>query len=233
MKPPVIPDTLFHSLAHENESVFGPGLESLVLDVLNPYLNSTILGNIPRIREKTREPNPKSSKAFGAKPRIRKIQQHDGGGHYWYTYNYGGRAEMQFNVGMYKDMVTIGVGFEFGPEHQRGGNPSVVTSAYMEFQRVVDSRRDDFERFAKSNRIRAIEVPSVSSSPVTTAQVTSFIINYPYQRLTGPVEWLFVGRLLKRRIDKSILENPDKLDQVMKSVFEGLFPFWEEVQMRP
>jgi hypothetical protein len=43
-------------------------------------------------------------------------------------------------------------------------------------------------------------------------------------------DWIFVGRLLGRREDTEILEDPIRLKEVMESVFRGLKNLWEETQ---
>ena len=40
------------------------------------------------------------------------------------------------------------------------------------------------------------------------------------------------GRFLRRHLDKAILENPDKLGEVIESVFSGFKPFWAETMCR-
>jgi hypothetical protein len=41
-------------------------------------------------------------------------------------------------------------------------------------------------------------------------------------------DWIFVSRLLGRRADAEILEDPIRLKEVMESVFRGLKDLWEE-----
>lgn len=50
-------------------------------------------------------------------------------------------------------------------------------------------------------------------------------------RPSQAADWIFVGRLLDRREDAKILEDPIRLKEVMETVFKGLRDLWKRTQV--
>ena len=82
--------------------------------LLHNYLN-----NLPCLRDlqqaRRRWIRPRETEAFGrfhATP------------HHWYTFNCGGRNKPQFNVGLNRDYLRVGLGFDF--TEKQFGDPTAV-----------------------------------------------------------------------------------------------------------
>jgi hypothetical protein len=183
---------------------------------LHSFLNETsCLGNIQDIRHR-KNPQITSSQAFdkgyfAIQPR------------HWYTHNAGGRSEAQFNVGMFPSYLRVGLGFEF--TEKAHGNPGAVQDAYGQFTEVLRQHRQVFERFARDNSLMIEWVPQGATDIqyVRTQEVLKWLL-----KPSKVPDWIFVGRLLGRREDTEILEDPIRLKEVMESVFRGLKNLWEE-----
>jgi hypothetical protein len=185
---------------------------------LNSFLNETsCLRDIQDIRRR-KNPQITSSQAFvdgyfSTQPK------------HWYTHNAGGRNEAQFNIGMFPDYLRVGLGFEF--REQVYGNPEAVQEAYGQFTEVLRQHRQVFERFARDNSLMIEWVPQGTTDIqyVRTQEVLKWLL-----KPSKVPDWIFVGRLLGRREDTEILEDPIRLKEVMESVFRGLKNLWEETQ---
>ena len=137
---------------------------------------------------------------------------------YWYIYNWGGRNEMQFNIGMYSTndpatpYVQIGAGFKF--DRARFGDPNKVGEAFSSFVHKVISNRMSFESFYEIQSLD-IEFENVN--------VSSVIQWLQREARKNPKEhnenWVFIGRQLHRTEDEQILEGPVLLSKVIESFF--------------
>jgi hypothetical protein len=185
---------------------------------LHSFLNETsCLRDIQDIRRR-KNPQITSSQAFdegyfATRPR------------HWYTHNAGGRSEAQFNVGMFPSYLRVGLGFEF--TEKAHGNPEAVQEAYGQFTKVLRQHRQVLEGFARDNALMVEWVPQGTTDIryVRTQEVLKWLI-----KPSKVPDWIFVGRLLGRREDAEILEDPVRLKEVMESVFKGLIDLWEETQ---
>lgn len=144
---------------------------------------------------------------------------------HWYTRNVGGRAEAQFNVGLFPEYLRVGLGFEF--RKGRYGSPNVQTT-YGEFKSILMENRQAFERLVQDNLFEVEWVPADRKGvkPVGTQGVTRWLLR------PKPSDWIFVGKLLYRKKHAQILEDPAHLGEIMESVFGDLRWWWKEAQER-
>jgi hypothetical protein len=212
---PTIPDKMFDQIdtpsSQEVEHRFGP----FVFGELHPYLNRlTCLSDVQTIRNRwksrTRSLDPFGS--FKADPR------------HWYSFNHGGRCEAQFNVGMFPGYVRVGLGFEF--TEKQGGDPSAVTLSYTLFRNLT-SRSADYAQFAESQKLEVEYFPTAANE--LGHDSTSAVVGWE-PAASPPIQWIFFGRLLRRSVDRNILEDGDAFGSVLKNVLCGFKPFWSQAQ---
>jgi hypothetical protein len=146
--------------------------------------------------------------------------------HHWYTYNHGGRKESQFNIGLYKDYLRIGLGFEFTKAQQ--GNPELVRETYENFLKIIRQDLEGFRRFINECSLEVEWGASHDKMPriVSTANAVEWLLNPHIDAI-----WIFVGRLLDRNQDARILSDAVVLGSTIESVFEGFRPIWEKTQI--
>jgi hypothetical protein len=212
---PVIPDRLFDDIdtlsAQEVERRFAP----LVLDGLHPNLNGlTSLSDLQtvRLKWKSRTGSQDAFGSFKADPR------------HWYTFNHGGRCEAQFNVGMFPDYVRVGLGFEF--TEKQGGDPSAVTLSYTVFRNLI-SESTEFAQFVNAHHLEVEYFPTANGT--VGHAPTSAVVGWEPSP-SPPIQWIFFGRLLRRGIDRHILEDKDAFGNVLNSVLGAFKPFWRRAQ---
>ncbi len=216
--PPTFHDSLFDTLDGTK-----PGVHrhfTSFIQELHEFLNQLpCLKNIQEVRGRIKGIRPRYSEAFGPPYRIEQ-------GH-WYTFNYGGRNEMQFNIGMFgpsaisPPYVRVGLAWSMG-----GPARGVVTKSLKSFRNLVASQPHSWDLFVRTNRlevewVRRVGVTNIGWTP--TAHVTNWLLNPPFQRY----DWILIGRLLRRGIDSAILDNPNQLRDVIESVFAGFRPLWD------
>ena len=145
---------------------------------------------------------------------------------HWYMFNNGGRNEMQFNVGLYSTHFRIGMGFEFSLK--KGGDPAIVNLVYSCFTNIIRQNINSFDKFVHDMKLGIEWYPKVGNGLKfePTEKVTQWLL----QPSQDPI-WIFVGRLLKRRDDAKILENPSELKNVFENVFGGFKPIWQKTQI--
>jgi hypothetical protein len=139
---------------------------------------------------------------------------------HWYTFHHGGRNEAQFNIGLCPDYLRIGLGFEFSLK--KGGDPTKVQLAYTCFTNVIKASREQFERFVIENQLEVETADDI----IQTGEAVSWLLNPPTE-----TEWIFIGRLLRREEDATVLQNPDALAVVMEKVLAGFRPIWQRTQV--
>lgn len=141
---------------------------------------------------------------------------------HWYTFNVGGRAEAQLNVGMYPTHLRIGLGFEF--TEREHGDPKQVREAFTRFYAALQERREDFEAVVVSLPVELELYPGRGGKLqiVPSGQVVGTLLDLPREP-----EWLFLGRLLRPSADGSILSDGAKLGAEIDRVFAALVPWWE------
>ncbi len=148
---------------------------------------------------------------------------------HWYTYNIGGRNEAQFNIGLFPDYLRIGLGFEFTKKAY--GKPERVQAAWGRFGVVLRQHRQAFERFAQENSLQVERLPPGKSGRANLAYVrTQRLVRWLLRPKVS--DWIFIGRLLRRREDAEILADSVRLKEVMESVFGGFKPLWQETQLQ-
>ena len=211
----MIQDSWFDQLDVTSPEEITRRFAPFVLDTLHPYLNSRAgISDIQGIRLgwKSRTGFDDAFGSFKADPR------------HWYTFNHGGRAEAQFNIGMFPSHVRVGLGFEF--TEKQGGDPSAVTLSYAVFRQHIASSAE-FARFAAANQIEIEFAPTADGGLgfAPTSQVQSWEPP-PYP----PIHWIFCGRLLRRGQDRDVLEDREAFGCVLKSVLGGFKPFWRKAQ---
>ncbi|MBT9148632.1 MAG: hypothetical protein DDT28_00042 [Dehalococcoidia bacterium] len=216
--PPTFHDSLFDTLDGTEPEVhrhFTPFIQEL-----HEFLNQLpCLSGIQKDREKIKGIQPKYSEAFG----VPTIEQG-----YWYTFNHGGRNEMQFNIGMFGSSVIsppyvrVGVAWHMG-----GPARKIVTNSLVSFRSLIASHLPSWGSFVNTNGleiewVHRVGVDNIKHTP--TANVTNWLLHPPSQRY----DWIFIGRLLRRDIDSAILSNPNQLKLVIESVFTGFRPLWQQ-----
>jgi len=214
--PPIVHDSDFIAVDTDNETGIQNYFGAFVRN-LHAFLNQ-----LPCLRDlqKTRrrwKPRTAETDAFGA---FATDLEH------WYTFNHGGRNEAQFNFGFHPTHVRIGLGFEFSK--RKGGDPTVVGLAYACFVNVIRKDLDGFRRFVERN---SFEVEWYGGQPLSfqiipTERVVDCLLN-----LLPEPSWVFVGRLLRRGTDALVLEDEGRLAEVIREVFCGFRPIWEQTQI--
>ena len=214
MKPPKFVDGYFKDVDSDDSNAIMTRFKPFVANILVPYLNQTILRKIPETREKFIKHT--YTEAFPPDPKVEEKS--------WYIYNIGGRSEIQFNIGMDPQKVRLGVAFHMLP--QKFGNPEAVRKALKEFRTAIRNKGKEFKDFVNNHDIELEWADDQNIGIMSKAQVWPFLLS-KQPKLT----WLFIGRFLRKGIDRHILEDPNALDQVMTNVFEGLWPYYESTQL--
>ena len=144
---------------------------------------------------------------------------------HWYTFSYGGRNEIQFNVGMFGGYVRIGIGLE--PTGAVYGEPEKIWAAHARLAAALSADRPAAERFFTDNQIRIewMRHGEKTLSYVPTEEALGWFL-----RRRDEGRWIFAGRLLHRQWDAAILGDPEKLAEVMERVFAGFRPYWDATQ---
>lgn len=224
--PPIIQESDFQLLEKRDEKKmqtrFAPRIKELQV-----FLNQLpCLQDVQKIRKKEWMNRTEQEDAFKVGDSIVEPNQ-------WYTYHRGGRSEVQFNVGLLPKHFRIGLGFEF-TERGLGDQGSIrkegVTVLYANFRHVIQEARFGFDELVRSLCLE-IEWNAEQDHNVTIVP-TNEAIEWLSGDLPRYPAWIFVGRLLRRKADASILENPSELKQVFENVFGGLKPIWKETQIR-
>jgi hypothetical protein len=215
--PPAVRESDFSAIDTNDEDEIRGRFYSLVRD-LHSFLNEgSCLSDIQQKRLKWKS-RVLDQRAFG--PSFATEPRH------WYTYNNGGRNEAQFNIGLSPDYLRVGLGFEF--TLKKGGDPTIVHWVYAQFTKVIARDTQSFEQFVRLNALEVEWLPTDDVSPklVSTRRVLKWLLQPPRE-----TSWIFVGRLLRRGRDASILNDPTELRSVIESVFEGFIPIWEQTQI--
>ncbi|MDD5082231.1 MAG: hypothetical protein PHU08_02535 [Dehalococcoidales bacterium] len=211
--PPAFNDHLFYDLDKPQsvvERIFTP----IILELIN-YLNGLpCLSDIQHIRKTSGRTTRQLGRPFNLRP-------NDIYTRHWYIYNWGGRNEMQFNIGMYSandqetPYVRIGAGFNF--DRARFGNPSEVAGAFSNFSGKVAANQRIFETFVQNQLLQVEFTPNVN-----VRNIVGWLQSEAHKNADEHNEnWIFIGRQLYRERDRTILENPQLLNEVIKSVFGG------------
>jgi hypothetical protein len=214
--PPPVLETHFQAVDTTDREEIQEHFVSFIQD-LHLFLNETsCLRDIQLIR-RTRKPgitNLRAFRSFTPAPR------------HWYTHNAGGRNEAQFNIGLSPNYLRMGLGFEL--TKGRYGDPDVVWTAYDRFREALERQRQTFEQYAVEAPLTVELVVEGDDQPrYTQAQETlEWLMNPPLES-----DWIFVGRLLYRKRDREVLEDPVLLSEVMEVVFGNLMPYWEATQV--
>jgi hypothetical protein len=215
--PPAVRQSEFSAIDTNNEDEIKGRFQPFIRE-LHSFLNDgSCLSDIQQIRRnwKHRIPEQRAfGPAFATEPRR------------WYTHNYGGRNEGQFNVGPSLDYLRVGLGFEFTP--RKGGDPTAVHWGSAQFTQIIEQDTRSSEQFVRLNFLKVEWLPATDVRPklVPTRRVLRWLVQPPQD-----LSWIFVGRLLRRGRDARILEDPAELKKVMESVFGGFKPIWKRTQM--
>jgi hypothetical protein len=221
--PPAIYEHYFDDLdkpQHQIEAIFTPVINDLI-DYLNqlPCLSGL---------QSTRLRQERISRASGWGKAFRSVNHlHTG---HWYIFNWGGRNEMQFNIGMYSSKtkevlssapyVRIGVGFNF--QRNKWGDPDKVQLGLKSFYSKVERNPSLFRDLVKHNRFDVESPPSVNVNNIVTWLETE-----SQKRPDAHAgDWIFIGRRLQRGIDTNVLESPALLDQVIVSIYSSLISYY-------
>lgn len=217
--PPIINDSLFDTINKKEAAercVFDP-----LIQELHRFLNDLpCLEGLQEARHRILGISPTYPQAFGA----HSIKE----GH-WYTFNHGGRDEMQFNIGMSgpttksPGYLRVGLAWNFyGPSRRK------VNSSLESFRDLIASVRHPWDAFVNTNRLeiewRPLRSHIVEQTP--TNDVTEWLFREPFPNY----EWILIGRLLRRNVDTITLADPNLLKSVIESVFSGFLPLWEKTQ---
>jgi hypothetical protein len=217
MQPLIFGKDSFDELAmlHDRDDV-EHRFRSLVYRELHPFLNSLApFKDIQRIRDRRKQARfPDAFGTFACQPR------------HWYSFNHGGRNELQFNVGMSPTRLRFGLGLEFGLG--KGGKPDRVRAFHLGLTRYIydDSRR--FEELINEHEM-AGELAAVGGGfeTIPTPQLSQQIL----QPRKDP-GWLFFGKILETDSDMDLLESTARLMTAFDEVFTALRPVWEGAHRR-
>jgi hypothetical protein len=227
MPPPIfdLPEFANIKTTHNHralEAMFG----TKVIQGLIPFLEQTILGQIPSVRALWTKPSSKTAFSDEIKTDIYQLSPTGSSTGAWYVFNNGGRNELQFNIGMDARWLRVGLAFQLGRE--RYGDPAAVDGLLKEFKDAVRADKYNFEKFVTANNI---EIDWYSDALGSAGQIpTGVVVNV---LLTAPIKfsWLFVGRLLRPTTkDLAILRDANRLGQLMTTVFDGLWPYYLKAQ---
>jgi hypothetical protein len=217
--PPAVTESEFQAVATDNPEKIKKYFEPFRRE-LHSFLNNTsCMRDIQDKRgrwKKVTEQRAFIDKSFKAVPR------------HWYTYNWGGRSEAQFNIGLFPEYLRVGLGFEFSDIQY--GNPEWVQLEYRCFRSTINRYQRAFADFAQDNRLRVEWTPEGQTEPRHTS-TTEETLKWLRGRPPRVPDWIFVGRLLYRTEDTKILEDSTQLKNVIESVFGGFLPYWEETQI--
>jgi hypothetical protein len=185
---------------------------------------------LQRLRAKRNSSQSLSTEAFPENFKVPKV------GFHWYAYNVGGRTEAQFNIAMNpgKDgWLRVGIAFHFGSE--KHGDPEKVKKHFATFVDEVRYYEADFKNFTKKEHLQ-IDWDGVDLRDSENCQGSRINSKQVYDWLTltadnWDLEFVFIGRFLKRGLDRKILEDSEALDELIRSVFTGFKdPFWVATQ---
>jgi hypothetical protein len=211
----VIPDKLFVAVDTPSEAEVERGCAPWVYGQLHPFLNQLpCLRDLQRVRLRWKS-RTGSHDAFGT---FRAYPRH------WCSFNHGGRAEAQLNVGLFPEYFRVGLGFEF--TEKLGGDPSAVTLAYALFRNITTDSAE-YARFVRSQQIEVEYLPT--SEGRLGHDSTETVVGWEPPAFP-PIQWIFFGRLLRRGIDQHVLEDSQKLGAVLNDVLCGFKPFWAQAQ---
>ncbi len=184
--PPPVTESRFRDLEGANKEQVKARAAPLV-ESLHSYLNfSSCLKGIQRIRRDW-NPRTKSRLAFEGDEFLTDRE-------HWYTYNTGGRSEVQFNVGLFPDHLRVGLGFEL--TRRAFGEPEKVLTAYDAFRSLVERDQPILDRFAQKNGLWIEWLPKGKSGRdgleyVESKDLTAWLVSRKKE-----ADWIFVGRLL-------------------------------------
>lgn len=214
--PPVIRELEFVGIDTVDENRILTNFTPFIRQ-LHHFLNQlSCLKDLQQIRRKWK-PRARGNEAFGT---IATEPRH------WYTFNHGGRNEAQFNVGLYTTHFRIGIGFEFSKK--KGGDPEIVNLVYSCFTNIIQQDIVSFDQFVHDSGLEIEWCPKDVNELrfISTEEVTQWLLQPP----RDPI-WIFIGRLLKRKVDTKILENLSELKNVFENIFGGFKPIWEKTQI--
>lgn len=214
--PPIIRELEFTKIDTADEARILTSFAPFIKE-LRQFLNqSSCVHDIQQIRKKwkARVGKEDAFDNFAVQPK------------HWYAFNNGGRNEMQFNVGLYVTHFRIGMGFEFSLK--KGGDPTIVNLVYSCFTNIIRQDIENFDRLVNDMKLEIEWYPKIGNGLqfVPTEKVAQWLLQPPQD----PV-WIFVGRLLKRKDDAKILEDPSELKNVFENVFGGFKPIWQKTQI--
>jgi len=212
--PPVFSDSLFDAITKTEPEVrrtFGP-----LIQELHGFLNDLpCLRGLQEARRRAIGIEPRHPEAFGAST----IKQGQ-----WYTFNHGGRNEMQFNIGMCGQSaknpgyLRVGLAWNiYGPSRR------TVNSSFESFRSLIAREERSWDAFVKANKLEIEWThPNGHFNEWTrTNEVTEWVLRPPLPKY----DWILIGRLLRRDIDNIVLSDPRLLKNVIESVFSGSCPF--------
>lgn len=218
--PPTFNDSLFDIIDEARSSVRRNF--TTFIEELHEFLNELpCMRDIQEVRGRIMGIHPRYPQAFGAYTIER--------GH-WYTYNHGGRNEMQFNIGMFgpsfinPPYVRVGLAWNiYGPPRR------IVDNSLESFRNLITTQRRSWDAFVKTNGLEIEWVRRVGVDDIEhtqTSDVTEWLLHPQFPHY----DWIFIGRLLRRSIDGATLTNPNQIKHTTEAVFSGFRPFWEQTQ---
>ncbi|MDD8025559.1 MAG: hypothetical protein PHI34_03515 [Acidobacteriota bacterium] len=218
--PPIINDSLFNAIKKSNPEVlrvFDP-----IIQELHQFLNDLpCLRGLQEARHQALGIRPRYSQAFGS----RTIKQGQ-----WYTFNHGGRNEMQFNIGMCGSTakspgyLRVGLAWNFYGHSRR-----ILSSSFESFRDLIAREDRSWDEFANTNRLE-IESMLNYKHPIIKKISANNVTEWLSREKFTKFDWIFIGRLLRRGVGTVILDDPIRLKNVIESVFSGFLPFWEKTQ---
>lgn len=129
--PPAVTESEFQAVATDNPDKIKKYFDPFRRE-LHSFLNSTSC--MQEMQEKRQEKrgrwkNATEQRAFIGKS-FKAVPRH------WYTYNWGGRSEAQFNIGLFPEYLRVGLGFEFSDKQY--GKSERVQLEYRCFRSTIN-----------------------------------------------------------------------------------------------
>lgn len=213
--PPAVTKSEFDTVKRGGEEAIGRNFTPFIRE-LHMFLNYLpCLANLQKARRRWKS-RVGHEQAFG---------RFNVGPNHWYTFNHGGRNESQFNIALMTTHFRIGLGFEF--TLKRGGDPTAVHLAYSCFANVIQNDLKGFTQFLNENSLEVEWFPTNGNELefIPTKDAPQWLL-----QPSGEATWIFIGRLLRRKTDLTITQNPIQLKEIIESVFSGFRPIWEQTQ---
>jgi hypothetical protein len=157
---------------------------------------------------------------------------------HWYIFNLGGRWEPQFNLGMFGgeawggDWLRVGIGFNLTSGGMDPDGPRRVPEVRAHFRRLQALLGQPANLFVAWMTDEQGLIQIDGGGPWTDLTSVSGIAERLRRLDPERTEWVFFGKWLSpnREPDGQILRDPARLIEMVRHVFAGLLPLWQEIR---